>query len=77
MCWSRLAAEQSHAWSQWNLGLIYATGQGVPQDHAEAVKWYRLAAVRQKAGCFRSAGPGHRLFALQTAFEPQPSFTLR
>ena len=24
--------------------LMYANGQGVPQDYAEAVKWYRLAA---------------------------------
>ena len=23
---------------------MYAKGQGVPQDYAEAVKWYRLAA---------------------------------
>jgi TPR repeat protein len=23
---------------------MYATGQGVPQDHVEAVKWYRKAA---------------------------------
>ena len=23
---------------------IYANGQGVPQDHSEAAKWYRLAA---------------------------------
>ena len=23
---------------------MYANGQGVPQDYAEAVKWYRLAA---------------------------------
>ena len=28
------------------LGLMYDTGQGVPQDYAEAVKWYRLDAER-------------------------------
>ena len=27
-----------------HLGFMYANGQGVPQDYAEAVKWYRLAA---------------------------------
>ena len=26
------------------LGLCTISGQGVPQDYAEAVKWYRLAA---------------------------------
>ena len=30
--------------AQYNLGIMYAKGQGVPQDYAEAVKWYRLAA---------------------------------
>ena len=28
------------------LGFMYATGQGVPQDYAEAVRWYRPAAQR-------------------------------
>ena len=27
-----------------NLGVRYASGDGVPQDEAEAVRWYRLAA---------------------------------
>ena len=31
-------AEQGNAKSQYNLGLMYALGQGVPQDHAEARK---------------------------------------
>ena len=25
---------------------MYANGQGVPQDYAEALKWYRLAAMQ-------------------------------
>ena len=40
----RLAAEQGHASAQSNLGVMYANGEGVPQDDQEAVKWYRLAA---------------------------------
>ena len=28
---------------------MYATGQSVPQDDAEAVKWYRLAAEQGTA----------------------------
>jgi len=32
------------AQAQSNLGVMYDEGHGVPQDDAEAVKWYRLAA---------------------------------
>ena len=41
--WKRLA-EHGNAAAQYNLGIMYANGQGVPQDDAEAVKWYRMAA---------------------------------
>ena len=30
--------------AQHNLGIMYGTGQGVPQDHVAAVSWYRKAA---------------------------------
>ena len=30
--------------SQYNLGVMYDEGEGIPQDDKEAVKWYRLAA---------------------------------
>ena len=38
------AAEQGNAKAQLKLGLILGRGLGVPQNDAEAVKWYRLAA---------------------------------
>jgi TPR repeat protein len=38
------AAKQGHAYAQYNLGLMYAKGIGVPENDAEAVKWYRKAA---------------------------------
>ena len=38
------AAEKGDARAQFNLGIMYYLGQGVPQDYAAAVKWYRLAA---------------------------------
>ncbi len=28
---------------------MYSNGQGVPQDHTEAVRWYRLAAAQGHA----------------------------
>ena len=37
-------AEQGDASAQFNLGLRYDKGQGVPQDYKEAVKWYRISA---------------------------------
>ena len=41
---ARQAADQGDADAQYNLGLIYAFGEGVPKGDAEAVRWYRLAA---------------------------------
>jgi TPR repeat protein len=37
-------AEQGVASAQYNLALMYANGEGVPENDAEAVKWYRKAA---------------------------------
>jgi len=42
----RPLAAQGHVLSQNNLGAMYFDGRGVPQDDAEAVKWYRLAAAQ-------------------------------
>ena len=33
-------------WSQFDLGWMYANGQGVLQNFAAAVSWYRKAAVQ-------------------------------
>ena len=41
--WTPLA-EQGNAYAQFNLGSMYANGQGVPQDNKIAFKWYTLAA---------------------------------
>ena len=40
----RQLAEQGNAGAQYNLGVMYANGEGVAENDAEAVKWYRLAA---------------------------------
>ena len=40
----RTAAEQAHAVAQFILGTMYYFGNGIPQDYAEAVRWYRAAA---------------------------------
>ena len=42
---SKRLAESGHAPAQFNLGLMYALGQGgLSEDKTEAVKWYRKAA---------------------------------
>lgn len=38
------AAEEGDAQYQFNLGLMYETGEGVPQDDLQAAYWYRKAA---------------------------------
>ena len=40
----RQAADQGDAEAQYNLGVIYNNGEGVPKDDAEAVRWFQLAA---------------------------------
>jgi TPR repeat protein len=40
----RLAAERGDAKAQNNLGLLYDSGKGVPQDYAQAAVWFRRAA---------------------------------
>ncbi len=37
----RQLAEQGDASAQYNLGFMYDNGQGVTQDYAVAVRWYR------------------------------------
>jgi hypothetical protein len=46
--WKPLA-EQGDAIAQFNLGLMYRKGQGVPRYYKEAVKWYRKAAEQGNA----------------------------
>jgi TPR repeat protein len=37
-------ADEGDADAQFNLGMMYAKGKGVPQSYAEALKWFRKAA---------------------------------
>jgi len=42
-------AEQGDGWAQYTLGVLYDNGDGVPEDDAKAVYWYRKAAERGNA----------------------------
>ena len=43
------AVSQGNAQAQCDLGLKYYQGQGVTQDYAEAVQWFRKAAEQGNA----------------------------
>ena len=38
--WYRMAAEQNHRQSQYNLGMMYQSGHGVGEDANEANRWF-------------------------------------
>ena len=42
----RKAANWRDPWGEYAVGLMYDKGHGVPQDYAEAVKWYQKAAAQ-------------------------------
>ena len=50
MKWNRKAAEQGDAGAQYNLGVMYDNGQGVPQNYAQTHMWFNFAASRFPPG---------------------------
>lgn len=52
----RKKAEAGDAEAQYNLGALYAGGQGVGRDYAEALKWYRRAAEQGNAAAQNNLG---------------------
>ena len=70
----RPLAEQGDDESQYNLGVMYEDGRGVPQDYTEAVKWWRLAAdqgyddAQDNLGVMYAHGNGvHRITSKRTS----------
>ena len=54
--WYRKAAEQGVSLAQVKLGILYATGQGVPQDQKEALKLYRMSAEQGESQALALVG---------------------
>ena len=52
-------AEKGDAEAQFNLGLLYDRGQGVPKDKREALRWYRLAAMQGDAFAQNALGDNY------------------
>ena len=46
MRWTRKAAEQGVADAQKFLGILYAIGEGVPEDDIQAYAWISLASAQ-------------------------------
>src|SRR5215469_9598956 len=55
--WYRKAAEQGLALAQVGLGELYRTGQGVPQDYAQAVAWFERAAAGTEGASATTGAP--------------------
>ncbi len=53
---TRRLADQGDVTAQFNLGVSYVNGEGVPQDVAEAVRWYILAADQGDVDAQRNLG---------------------
>ena len=51
-------AKNGYADAQFNLGVMYATGEGVPKDDVEAGKWYRKTAEQGYARAQCNLGVG-------------------
>jgi TPR repeat protein len=49
-------AEGGSGLAQYSLGVMYANGDGVPQDYKEAMKWYRKSADQGNANAQFSLG---------------------
>ena len=59
MKWFALAAaNQGNAQAQVNLGVRYLRGQGVAQDDAAALKWFRFSAAQEFGDVNRSGFAG-------------------
>ena len=71
--WYLKAADQSHSLAQFNLGIMYAQGQGVRRDEAKALVWIRKAADLGDAGAQYKLGSQHHRASLgelpEAAFE--------
>ncbi len=52
----RPLAERGHITAEYVIGLMYANGQGLPQDYSKALEWHRKAAEQGEAKAQFSVG---------------------
>lgn len=54
--WFLIAAEKGNTIAQYNLGVLYNHGKGVPRNLKEAAKWYSLAAEKKDSNALYALG---------------------
>lgn len=82
--WYRKAADQSHALAQFNLGMMYANGQGVARDDAQSLLWFAKAAFggdgaaqfKMGSSCHRASLNGKPEHASESRLEAYKWFQL-
>jgi TPR repeat protein len=67
--WYLKAANQNHALAQFNLGVMYGRGQGVPRDEQRSLMWIRKAAHLGDAGAQHNLGMRHHRVSLDGVAE--------
>jgi uncharacterized protein len=67
--WYLKAAEQSHPRAQYNLGLMYLKGQGVPRDKALSRLWMSKAAHLGDAGAQYEFGMREHRLSMDENFQ--------
>jgi TPR repeat protein len=70
--WYLKAADQSHSLAQFNLGIMYGEGQGVPRDEAKSRVWMQKAADLGDAGAQYTIGMKHHRASLDGLSEAAP-----
>jgi TPR repeat protein len=63
----RKAADQGNALAQFNLGSMYVTGHGVPQDYVLAYVWFDLAVPQFPASKIKRDLTASRMTPVQIA----------
>jgi localization factor PodJL len=69
--WHRLAAEQGNAKAQYNLGVSYDNGEGVPGDLVYAFAWFNLAAAQGHKGAAENKDIARKRMTPQQIAEAQ------
>ena len=62
--WFRMAAKQQDAYSEFQLGLLYEEGKGVPRDGIEARNWFQLALDHSRNRAERGEGESQFIIGL-------------
>jgi uncharacterized protein len=70
--WYLKAADQNHSLAQFNLGIMYAAGQGVLRDEAQSTVWMQKAADLGDAGAQFAIGMKHHRASLDGVPEAAP-----